>query len=117
MIYYKGECITQVRSLKEVSDFINALPPEDGAVCRHFIRLLIIHGWRLKYPLSEHVEGVYVLRPSGKGGEYRLFYGFIKGVAYIVHSIHKKTQKLNRKDIQMAKARLDAVQRGTYLVC
>jgi phage-related protein len=106
-----------VRKLKEVSDFISTLPDKDAAVCDRYITLLQEHGWKLRDPFAEHTEGICILRPSGKGGEYRLFYDFVKGAAFIVHAIHKKTRKLNRKDIELAKERIALVKRSLFITC
>ena len=107
----------RVRKLKEVADFISGLPDYDAAVCDRYINLLQEFGWKLRDPFSEHPEGIYILRPSGKGGEYRIFYDFIKGEAFLVHAVHKKTDKLNRNDIELAKKRIDLVKNGKFLSC
>ena len=109
--------MTRVLKLKEVVNFINSLPDYEAAVCDRYITLLQEHGWKLRPPYTEHTEGIYILRPSGKGGEYRLFYGFFKDVAFVVYAIHKKTKKLKRKDLKIAKSRLKEVLKGKFLSC
>ena len=106
-----------VQKLKDVTDFINALPDYDAAACDRYITLLQEHGWKLRDPFTEHTDGIYILRPSGKGGEYRIFYDFVKGSAYLVLAIHKKTRKLNRKDIELAKERISLVKRSLFIAC
>lgn len=106
-----------VRRLKDVDDFIKSLPDYDAAICNRYTELLKEHAWRLKDPYTEHTEGVFILRPSGKGGEYRIFYAFVDGTAYLVHAIHKKTKKLNRADIELAKSRIAMVKQKRIVNC
>jgi phage-related protein len=61
--------------------------------------------------------GIYILRPSGKGGEFRLFYDFVKGEAFIVHAVHKKGRKIDPSDIKLAKERIQMVKCGKVILC
>ena len=106
-----------VKRLAHVSSFISSLNHLDAAACIRYIDLLSEFGWFLKPPYTEHTEGLYILRPSGKGGEFRIFYTFHKREAYLLHAIHKKTMKLDRKDIELAKIRASLLKKGNSQNC
>jgi len=58
-------------------------------------------------PLFAIEKGLYELRFSYEAGEYRVFY-YIKtkeGI-YVIHAMKKKTQKLDRKTIDLLKSRI-----------
>lgn len=110
--------MTTLRILKSVSDFVNALDAKDGAVCFRYIDRLKIFGTGLRPPINEHLGGgLYTLRISGRGGEYRIFYGFHNHVAFLLHAIHKKSQKLKNQDVELAKERFAMVIKGNFLHC
>jgi phage-related protein len=107
----------KVHILKGVYDFISDLPENDAAECNHYIGLLKEHGWKLREPYTEHLKGIYYLRPSGKGGEFRLYYDFVKGEAFVVLSIHKKRRTADQDDINLAKKRIVMIKSGNMILC
>lgn len=58
-------------------------------------------------PLPSIAKGLHELRLSGRSGEYRVFYLIHAGGAiFILHATSKKTQKTDRKTINMIQARI-----------
>jgi phage-related protein len=61
-------------------------------------------------PLSSIAKGLHELRLSGRSGEYRVFYVIKVGSAiYILHATQKKSQKTDRKTIELVKMRLRSI--------
>lgn len=61
-------------------------------------------------PLSSIGKGLHELRLSGRAGEYRVFYVIRVGDAiYVLHATTKKTQKTDRRTVELLKTRLRSV--------
>lgn len=58
-------------------------------------------------PLFSIMKGLYELRFSSRSGEYRVFYYVkVREAIYVIHAIQKKTQKLERKTVDLLRARI-----------
>jgi phage-related protein len=58
-------------------------------------------------PLPSIAKGLHELRLSGRAGEFRVFYVIRVGAAiYVLHATHKKSQKTDRRTIDLIKMRL-----------
>lgn len=88
--------------LPKAADFVaNLATPLDGRL-RRMIKLLETLGHELRMPFSKSVEdGIFELRVVG-AVQIRLLYCFHKGHAVVVHALFKKTEQLNRVDIDYA---------------
>lgn len=62
-------------------------------------------------PLSSIAKGLHELRLSGRSGEYRVFYVIKVGAAiYVLHATGKKSQKTDRRTIELIKSRLRSLE-------
>jgi phage-related protein len=71
-------------------------------------------GKHLRMPISRPLpfiaKGLHELRLSGRAGEFRVFYVFRVGDAiYVLHATDKKTQKTDRRTIELIKSRLRSI--------
>jgi phage-related protein len=58
-------------------------------------------------PLPSIAKGLHELRLSGRAGEYRVFYVIrVHEAIYVLHATGKKTQKTDRRTIDLIKTRL-----------
>ncbi len=58
-------------------------------------------------PLPSIAKGLHELRLSDRAGEYRVFYVIRIGHAiYVLHATQKKTEKTDRRTIDLIKMRL-----------
>ncbi len=74
----------------------------------------LTHGEVLAMPLSRNLSsihpGLHELRFKDRGGQVRFFYYIKRGAAiYMVHATHKKTQQIQKKDIDLILKRLREV--------
>ena len=61
-------------------------------------------------PLSSIFKGLHELRLSGRSGEFRVFYLIRIGDAiYILHAHSKKTQKIEKKTIDLIHSRIKGI--------
>lgn len=61
-------------------------------------------------PLPSIAKGLHELRLSGRAGEYRVFYVIrVNDAIYILHATAKKTQKTDRRTIELIKTRLRSI--------
>ncbi len=68
-------------------------------------------GKLLSMPISRSLPSIaknlHELRLSGRAGEYRVFYVIKVGAAiYILHATNKKSQKTDRRTVDLVKARM-----------
>ena len=67
-------------------------------------------GMPISRPLPSIAKGLHELRLSGRSGESRVFYVIHVGSAiYVLHATAKKTQKTDRRTIELIKSRLRSV--------
>jgi len=94
------------RGERSVAEFIKKQRPQAIARMAHLIDLLEIHGNLLGMPHAKQLEGnLYELRVRGKE-EIRIIYGFVGKTIYLLYGFKKQKQKIPRKEIETAKARL-----------
>ena len=90
------ECSASIQS-----DFLDALS-------------LLAEGHKLQMPLNRPLfnlhSGLHELRFKDRYGQVRFFYFIKKGEAlYFVHALHKKTQELPKKEIDLILKRIKEV--------
>jgi phage-related protein len=102
--YYDGQVEKQIYSLPS------------GILARylHYVELMEKYGVDLRYPHSESLGGgLFELRPKAPEGIGRVFYCTIKGATVVMlHSIIKKSQKIPKKELDLARERLKEVKNG-----
>jgi phage-related protein len=90
----------QVILPKEVEGFLLTLDKPALAKVRRYRDLLEKHGYQLRMPYSRNIlPGVFELRVIGKEN-IRLVYAFHSNAAIVFHAFAKKTQKIDRKDME-----------------
>lgn len=61
-------------------------------------------------PLSTIYKGLHELRLSGRSGEFRVFYLIrVSDAIYILHAHSKKTQKIEKKTIDLIQSRIKGI--------
>jgi phage-related protein len=61
-------------------------------------------------PMPSIGKGVREIRVSDRPGEFRVIYvANIGATIYVLHAFHKKTQKTQQRDLELAKARLKLI--------
>ena len=61
-------------------------------------------------PLFSIARGLYELRFSSRAGEHRVFYYIKVGEAiYVIHAMKKKSQKMERRTIDLLKMRIKSL--------
>jgi phage-related protein len=99
--------------LPKAHAFIEFLDVSLAARTNKMLDLLRDHGHELRMPFSKPVEdGIFELRVAG-AVHIRLLYFFHKGAAVFVHAFFKKTEQLNRRDIDYALRARDMFIAGT----
>lgn len=90
-----------------VEEFLDSLPDKDLAKVLRDIDLLAKYAPNLHEPYAKHVEDdIWELRSKFSSNIYRIFYFIWKNNKIILlHGFTKKTQKLPRKEIEIAKSR------------
>ena len=78
------------------------------------VELLAEHGPNLRLPHSRALgDGLFELRPRGRSGIGRAFYGFLLGQrVVVVHAFIKKTQETPDKELKLARKRVKELQHG-----
>jgi phage-related protein len=62
-------------------------------------------------PLGKSLPGVHKLNDEDKDFWYRVMYTLHRGWIYVLHCFKKKTNKISKNDIKLAKQRLSEVER------
>lgn len=110
----RGEVLYYVtrRGESPIDAFLNRLPRKARAKCISYIDMLEEFGQGLPRSFIAKVRGdLWELRPEWSGTEYRFFYfTLIRGKFVILHAVTKKTQRLKKKDIQLAESRMREIQ-------
>jgi phage-related protein len=96
--------------LKQAERELKDLPPEMRADVFALFEELA-SGKRLGMPISRPLpfiaRGLHELRLSGRAGEYRVFYVIrVQDAIYVLHATDKKTQRTDKRTIQIIKSRL-----------
>ena len=91
-----------------VKEFIDELGVKERAKVAWTIDLLEEFGISLGMPYAEHVEGeLWELRARLASNRYRIIYFLYTGKTFVMlHGFAKKTQKISRADLQIARNRL-----------
>ena len=78
------------------------------------VELLIEYGPSLRLPHSRAFgDGLFELRPRGRVGTGRAFYGFMVGKRVtVLHAFIKKTQQTPDHELKLARKRLKELQNG-----
>lgn len=96
----------QTESGKEVvAEFLGSLPAKEQAKVLRDIDLLAEFAPNLHEPYTKHVEGpIWELRSKFSSNVYRIFY-FIwrEDTLVLLHGFTKKTQKMPRAELELAK--------------
>jgi len=113
-MHYKISFYTTDRGEAPVREFLSSLSPKERAKCMRYIAALSEMGNSLPACYIKHLEhGLWELRPEYGGVEFRLFYFImIENAFYMLHAIKKKSQKTQRKDIELALKRMQEVIDG-----
>ena len=97
------------RGEKPVEELIKSLDEATIAKASQEIDLLEKHGAYLAMPHSRKLNNyLYELRIRGRQ-EIRILYSFVKKDIYLLHAFKKKQQRTPRKEIEIARRRLDLV--------
>ena len=97
------------RGEKPVEEFIKSQEPKTIAKIASEIDLLEQHGNRLGRPHAAPLQkGLFELRIRGKE-ECRILYAFSKDKIYLLHAFRKKSQKIPRREIEVAFKRLKSL--------
>lgn len=89
-----------------VEDFFRRLDSKKIAKVMHWLDLLSTHGPRLRMPHAKKITStLYELRIRGKQ-EIRILYVFDRTTIYLVHAFIKKSQKIPKKELQLAMQRI-----------
>jgi len=101
--------IIKVSLFPAVEKELRKLPPSLQAQAIRLIDLLGLFGHELRYPHSRKLSNpLFELRVAGKVN-LRMIYHFSKGDAIILHIFTKKGNKTPRKEIGVAKTRIDKI--------
>lgn len=99
---------------EQVQQEVFSMPRGILARYLHYVELMEKHGVDLRSPHSEPMGGgLFELRPKAAEGIGRVFYCMVKGATIVIlHSIVKKTQKTPKKELDIARERLEEVRNG-----
>ena len=93
----------------KIEKFVDTLDEETIARLLRTIDLLELFGHELGLPHSKKVEPrIFELRVRGKQ-EVRMLYTFHGGEAILFHCFVKKSQRIPRKEIKLARQKLKAL--------
>jgi len=95
-----------------VLEFVAGLSEKEAQKCEAYIELLSERGPTLSTNYAKWVDAdIWELRPEFGGTEFRLFYFTVLGDTIVMlHAIGKKTQRLARRDIDLARTRAEEVR-------
>ncbi len=111
-IYYYSEGTRQ--PLKEFVD--SPFPKAKSKILKNLL-LLSEFGPDIGYPLISNVErNLWELRTVYQGNQYRILFAVISGkIILLTHGFQKKTQKIPKRDLDLAKRRLKYfLEKGGY---
>jgi phage-related protein len=97
----------------EVAKELDALPADMRARLEHIVRLIAEFGLeRVREPHAKHLEGrLWEMRLKGRSGVARAIYLAAAGKRIvIVRAFRKKTQKIPRREIELALRRAKEVE-------
>ena len=99
---------------ERVLDEIESWPLDVAADYARLVELLVEFGPSLRLPHSRALgDGLFELRPRGKGGIGRAFYCFLLGKRVVVlHAFIKKSQQTPDRELKLARKRLKELLHG-----
>jgi phage-related protein len=97
-----------------IAEFLDSLDDSAAAKC------LAVIGWLESGEIDQHPKArghldgpIWEIRVRHAGEQYRFLYAIEGGRAYLLVPLHKKTQKIDRRDIERAKERFqEIIRRG-----
>lgn len=97
---------------KVIEEFLDSLPAKDLAKVFRDIDVLAEYAPDLHEPYTKHIEGqLWEFRSKFSSNIHRIFYFIWDGKKLVLlHGFTKKTQKTPKKEIDIAKRRLDDYQ-------
>jgi phage-related protein len=98
-----------------ITQFLDTLPKKAAAKCVAMIQRLASGEMYLHPKNRTHLRaGIWELRVPYGGEQYRFLYAVESGgVVYVLVAIHKKTQKIDDRDLDLAQQRMaDISKRG-----
>lgn len=96
-----------------IEDQILAMPPKVQARIVRILELIEKHGTNLEPPHVKAIgDGLFEIRAKSQEGIGRGLFCYLKGKhIYVLHVFIKKTQKIPKKEIKIAKKRQSKVQK------
>lgn len=92
-----------------ITEFLKKQRPSAIAKISHLIDLLELHGAWLGMPHAKQLEtNLYELRIQGQE-ELRILHAFKVRTIYLLHTFKKQTQKTPRKELEIARQRLQTL--------
>ena len=94
----------------DIRKFIRALDKTTSRKVIRTIKVLQMEGYNIAMPYSKMIErDIYELRVKSNQN-IRVFYTFMNQQAMVLHVIIKKTQKLEKHDLETVRTRLKYLQ-------
>jgi len=91
------------RSIEDLRDFSKAVRQEIGTQLRQLQRGIEPNDWK---PMPTIGSGVREIRVRDESGAYRVIYvAKFADAIYVLHAFQKKTQKTDRRDLDLAAKR------------
>ena len=89
----------------DIDEFLDNLEVTARSKVSKILQLLTIVGNEIEMPYSKSLgEGLFELRVPGKIS-IRIIYCFYQNYAILLHAFAKKTNKISKKDLNLAKRR------------
>jgi len=90
-----------------VEEFLDSLDAKTRARFRWSMEQLQVRNVQAREPLARHLEGaLWELREESQTNIYRIVYFFFTGRRIVfLHGFQKKTQKIPRRELEIAKRR------------
>jgi phage-related protein len=105
----KVELYERLDGTSPIKEFILGLPEKAQAKVYGTFLLLEGYGLGIGMPYVKHLsgfKGVWELRVKCDGEIYRFPFFINKGIVMILHAFHKKTQKIQKKELKLISNRL-----------
>src|SRR5579884_2201265 len=108
-----------------VRKFLDGLPVLDRALCEQVIDYLRrtegnrspVRRGRDREPADRRgyvADGIWELRVTFRGVEYRILYVTQEGVSMLLHAFIKKTQETPKRELDLARHRIAEMKGGGY---
>jgi|SRR5579884_625522 len=98
-----------------VRKFLDGLPVLDRALCEQVIDYLRCGELDQRPRHRGYVaDGIWELRVTFRGVEYRILYVTQEGVSMLLHAFIKKTQETPKRELDLARHRIAEMKGGGY---